>query len=197
MLTRWDPFREMMNLRSQMDRMLSDWPGASSNMEDGESGSWQRLPLDVSESDDAYIVCASIPGISPEEMEISVQNNVLTIRGETKSEQERQGERWHLRERRMGHFQRTISLPNNVDPNQVGAEYDNGVLTLTLPKSEAAKPRRINVQRGSQPGVGQRTIEGQRGNGQQGNGQKGNSQKGNNQQNEGQQSMKQGESSQN
>jgi len=161
----------MMNLRSQMDRMLSDWPNTLPGMGEGESGNWQRLPLDVSESDQAYTVRASIPGISPEEMEINVQNNVLTIRGETKNEEERQGDRWHLRERRMGQFQRTITLPNNVDPNQVGAVYENGVLTLNLPKTEEAKPRRINVQHGSQQNSGQRTIEGQRGNGQQGNGQ--------------------------
>lgn len=176
MLTRWDPFREMMNLRSQMDRMLSDWPNALPGTGEGESGSWQRLPLDVSESDQAYTVRASIPGINPEEMEISVQNNVLTIRGETKSEEERQGDRWHLRERRTGQFQRTITLPNNVDSNQVGAVYENGVLTLNLPKTEEAKPRRINVQHGSQQSAGQRTIEGQRGDGQQSNGQQSNGQ---------------------
>jgi HSP20 family protein len=192
MLTRWDPFREMMNLRTQMDRMLSDWPNALPGMGEGESGSWQRLPLDVSESDQAYTVCASIPGVSPEEMEISVQNNVLTIRGETKSEEERQGDRWHLRERRTGQFQRTITLPNNVDANQVGAIYENGVLTLNLPKTEEAKPRRINVQQGSQQGAGQRTIEGQRGDGQQGNGQQGNGQQQSNGQWQGEQRRESG-----
>lgn len=188
MLTRWDPLREMMNLRTQMDRMLSDWPNSIPGMGEGESGSMQRLPLDVSENDQAYVVRASIPGISPEEMEISVQNNVLTIRGETKGEEERQGDRWHLRERRTGQFQRTITLPNNVDSNQVGAVYENGVLTLNLPKSEEAKPRRINVQRGSQQSAGQQTIEGQRGDGQpylsgqQGSGEQSSGQQGNGQQ---------------
>ena len=165
MLTRWDPFREMMSLRSQMDRLLSDWPRSSSGWGDSESGGLQNLPLDLSESDQAYTVCASIPGIKPEDLEISVQNNMLTIRGETKSEQEREGDRWHLRERRVGQFQRTIALPNNVDSDQVGAEYNDGVLTLTLPKSEEAKPRRINIQRGSEQSS-------QQGNGQQGNNQR-------------------------
>jgi HSP20 family protein len=172
----------MMNLRTQMDRMLSDWPNALPGMTEGESGSWQRLPLDVSESDQAYTVRASIPGVSPEEMEISVQNNVLTIRGETKSEEERQGDRWHLRERRTGQFQRTITLPNNVDANQVGAIYENGVLTLNLPKTEEAKPRRINVQQGSQQNAGQRTIDGQRSDGHSGDGHSGDGQSGNGQQ---------------
>jgi len=169
MLARWDPFRDMMVMRNQMDRLLNDWSSPGTEYGEG-AGSWQQLPLDVSESNDAYTVIASIPGMNPEDLDISVQNNTLTIRGESKSEQERQGERWHIRERRMGQFQRTIALPNNVNANQVGASYENGVLTLTLPKSEEAKPRRISVQQGSQQNGGaqnqsqqngsQRTIEG-------------------------------------
>ncbi|HXF62094.1 MAG TPA: Hsp20/alpha crystallin family protein [Caldilineaceae bacterium] len=166
MLTRWDPFREMMALRNQMDRMLGDWPEAFGGWGESESGGWLRLPVDLSESDEAYTVRASIPGVKPEDLDISVQNNMLTIRGETRSEQEKEGDRWHIRERRFGQFQRTIALPNNVAPDQIGAEYENGVLTLTLPKSEEAKPRRISVrssgqQIGSQQGSGQQIIEGQ------------------------------------
>jgi len=156
MLTRWDPFREIVGMRQQMDRMLNDWLSTTGEL-GGDSGGWQRLPLDVSEKDDAYIVRASVAGIKPEELEINVQNNMLTIQGETKSEEEHQDDRWHLRERRFGKFQRSIGLPSNVDPDQIDATYENGVLTLTLPKSEEAKPRRISVQSN-----GQRTIEGQR-----------------------------------
>lgn len=156
MLTRWDPFREMAGMRQQMDQLLNDWLSTTGERDGGSNG-WQRLPLDVSEGDDAYIVRASIPGVKPEELEISVQNNMLTIQGETKSEEEHQDDRWHLRERRFGKFQRSIGLPSNVDPDQIDATYENGVLTLTLPKSEEAKPRRISVQSN-----GQRTIEGQR-----------------------------------
>jgi HSP20 family protein len=168
MLRRWDPFREMMTVRNQMDRLLNDWWGESGDAGDGGTGFPLRLPLDVSESDDAFIVCASMPGIKPEELDISVQNNMLTIRGEMKQEEERQGERWHLQERRYGQFQRSIALPNNVDPNQVGAQYENGVLKLTLPKTEEAKPRKISVSSDGQQQSGngqqqsaQRTIEGQ------------------------------------
>lgn len=170
MLTRWDPFREIMALRNQMDRMLGEWPEAFSGWGDSESAGWLRLPVDVSESDEAYTVRASIPGVNPEDLDISVQNNMLTIRGETRAEQEKEGDRWHIRERRFGQFQRTIALPNNVTPDQIGAEYQNGVLTLTLPKSEEAKPRRISVrsssqqigsQQGNQQGSRQQTIQGQ------------------------------------
>jgi HSP20 family protein len=93
-------------------------------------------------------------------LEISVENNTLTIRGEISKEVERDDERWHIRERRYGVFQRSITLPNNVDPDQVGAVYEDGVLTLTLPKVEEAKPRRISVQGGARRN-GHKTIEGQ------------------------------------
>ena len=164
----------MMTTRNQMDRFFNDWFGESGNWGEGRTGFSFQLPLDVSENDDAFIVCASLPGIKPEDLDISVQNNMLTIRGETKQEEARQGERWHLQERRFGQFQRTIALPNNVDPNQVGAQFEDGVLKLTLPKTEEAKPRKISVKSNgpqqsgngqqkigtNQQQSGQRTIEG-------------------------------------
>jgi HSP20 family protein len=156
MLRRWDPFEELVSTRSLMNRMISNFLSAAGDWDGGESSLPMQLPLDVSETDDAYMVRASLPGIKPEELDISVQNNTLTIRGETKHEGEREGERWHVRERHFGQFQRTITLPNNVDANQVGAIYEDGVLKLTLPKSEEAKPRKISVRSG-----GQQTIEGQ------------------------------------
>jgi HSP20 family protein len=149
----------MMSTRNRMERMLSNFLSAPDSWEEGDGGFALRLPLDVSETGDAYIVHASIPGINPEELEINVENNTLTIRGETRQETERKDERWHIKERRFGAFQRSISLPNNVDPDQVGARYEDGVLTLTLPKTEQAKPRRINVSSGGQRGA-QQTIEG-------------------------------------
>ena len=166
MLRRWDPYRESMSMRSPMDRLFNDWFGDFGNW--GESGTRYalQLPLDVSETDEAYIVRASLAGIKPEDLDISVQNSTLTIRGEMKQEEERGGERWHLQERRFGQFQRSITLPNNVDSNQVGAQFENGVLTLTLPKSEEAKPRKISVRGVSEQGGNgqqqgsQRTIEG-------------------------------------
>lgn len=163
MLRRWDPYRDMITVRNQMDRLFNDWLGDSEDWGEGKSGfSSLRLPLDVSESDEAYMVRASLPGIKPEELDISVQNNMLTIRGEMKQEEEQEGERWHLQERRYGQFQRTIALPANVDPNQVGAEYENGVLKLTLPKSEQAKPRKISVRSNGEGHPGKKTIEGKK-----------------------------------
>jgi HSP20 family protein len=161
----------MLSMRNQMDRFFTDWMGETGEMGEGRGGFSLRPLMDVSETDNAYMVQVSLPGIRPEDLDISVQNNTLTIRGEMKREEERQGERWHLQERHFGQFQRTITLPNNVDSNQVGAQYENGVLTLTLPKSEEAKPRKISVrgngqrqqgqQKQGQQQQGQQTIEGQ------------------------------------
>jgi HSP20 family protein len=143
-----------------MERLLNSFLSAPDGWEEGEGSFDLRLPIDVSETDDSYIVRASIPGINPEDLDISVENSTLSIRGETTKESEREGERWHIKERRFGSFQRSISLPNNVDADQVGAQYADGVLTLTVPKSEQAKPRKISVSSSGQHN-GQQTIEGQ------------------------------------
>ena len=144
-LTRWEPFREMATMRRMMDRFfedsLNDMPAI-----------WQRgdgysLALDVAEQDDKYMIRASVPGIKPEDVEITVADNLLTIKGETKADNEIKEENYHLRERRMGSFTRTIALPRNVDVEQIEAVNEHGVLTLTLPKAESVKPKRIEVRK--------------------------------------------------
>ncbi|MBP1693167.1 MAG: putative small heat shock protein [Chloroflexi bacterium] len=141
-LTRWDPMRDMMTLRNAMDHLFN-------SAFVGPDFVWQPetlgIPMDVVENDDAYIVKASLPGIKPEELEITYNNNVLTVKGETKDEKEVDENRYHLRERRYGSFSRSISLPSNVKADKIQADYEQGVLTLTLPKAEEAKPKRIQV----------------------------------------------------
>jgi len=142
MLTRWDPFREMFNLRSEMDRLfdnffdtqLSDWAAPS-----------PRIALDVVEDENGYQVQAAIPGIDPDDLEITYNNNFLTIQGEVKADREVEESRYHLRERRYGKFVRTITLPAEVNADEISASYKAGILTLHLPKSEEAKPKRIPV----------------------------------------------------
>jgi len=142
MLSRYDPFREMLSLRSAMDRLFDNaFVGARG---DWEPVNWE-LALDVSETDDEYLVKASIPGINPDDLEITYSNKVLTIKGEIKQEQEVDEARYHLRERRFGSFARSISLPTMVDNEHIQASYENGVLILHLPKTEEAKPRRIPI----------------------------------------------------
>lgn len=160
-LTRWDPFREMNAMRNWMDRFWDESRFSAQDWGDGDGGF--ALALDVAENDDSYTVKASIPGINPDDLEITINNNVLTIQGQTSQEQEKQDERYHLRERRFGSFRRSIVLPSAVDREHVEATYENGVLSLRLPKSEESKPRRININPG-------RMIEGQQGRAQSGNG---------------------------
>ena len=103
------------------------------------------LPLDVSETEDDFVIKASVPGVKPEDVQITVQGATVSIRGESRSEEEKKGERWHLRERRFGSFQRSLSLATPVNSDKAQATFEHGVLTLVLPKSEHAKPRQIKI----------------------------------------------------
>ncbi len=142
-LVRWDPFREMTSLRDAMDQLLeSAWISPSRWL---RSDSSYDVPMDVIENDDNYVVKASVPGFQADDLNVTVQDNVLTISGEVKAEEEKKGERYHLHERRWGSFSRSISLPNAVKSEAVEASYENGVLTLTLPKAEEVKCRRITI----------------------------------------------------
>lgn len=142
-LIRWDPFREMMTLRSTIDRLFDDsFFGPRS---DWQSITWD-LALDVIEENDEFVVKASLPGINPDDLEVTYNNNVLTIKGEIKEDKDVEEKHYHLRERRFGSFTRSISLPSTVKPDSITANYDAGVLTLHLPKAEEAKPKRIAVQ---------------------------------------------------
>lgn len=142
-IIRWNPFREMARARSAMDRMFED-SLIGPEWEWRPSTSWQ-LSLDVVENDDDYVVKASIPGINPDDLEITLSGRTLTIKGETKEETESEQGRYHLRERRYGSFSRSVTLPIEVKDADIEASYESGVLTLTLPKSEAMKPKRIKV----------------------------------------------------
>jgi len=107
------------------------------------------MPMDVCETEDAYEIEASMPGVTPENLEITMDRNTLTIRGEVKSDVEKEDKTYHMRERRGGVFVRSITLPSNVDPNSVQANYEHGVLRVKVPKTEEAKPKRIQIQSGS------------------------------------------------
>ncbi len=143
LVRRWDPFREMAELRATMDRLLNETRNLP--LLATEETIWM-LPLDVSETEDAYIVKASIPGVNPDDIDITLTDNVLTIKAEIKEEKEIEEAKYHLRERRFGVFSRSITLPTAVEADKVEAVYENGVLTLTIPKAEEVKPRKIAVQ---------------------------------------------------
>lgn len=140
--TRWDPFRDMLSLREAMQHLLEE-SFVRTGVARGEGA--QQLALDVHEEDNAYIVQASLPGYKPEEIQVNVVGDALTIRAERKGEAERMQSNYLVRERHSGMMQRSFSLPAQIDSGAVEADYEHGVLTLTLPKSPAAQPRRIQV----------------------------------------------------
>ncbi len=144
-IIRWDPLREVTGMRKMMDRLFDESFARpfSTALADGYGAG---LPaLDVYQTDNEIVVKAGLPGVKADEVQISVANGVLSIRGEVKeAKDERQGT-YHLRERRYGSFARSISLPTDVDADKAHAEFDDGVLTLTLPKSEQVKPKTITV----------------------------------------------------
>lgn len=142
-IERWDPFREMVSLRDAMNSLLQDSVVRPSGVR-GEGGP-APLPLDVAESENEYVVKASLPGIKPDDVQITVHGDTLTIRGETKAEEEKKGQNWHLRERRTGAFLRSLSLGTPINADKANAKFEHGVLTLTLPKSEQARPKQIKV----------------------------------------------------
>lgn len=142
-LMRWDPFAEMRSLREVMDRLFDEsFVQPAAWLERTMPGD---LDLDLIETGDALVVKASVPGVKPEDVDITVQNNVLTIQGETREEREAAEGRYHRRERRYGSFRRSVALPVDVNADAADARFEDGVLTITLPKTEQARAKRIPI----------------------------------------------------
>jgi HSP20 family protein len=139
-VNRWDPFSDMMSLRDAMDRLLQD-----SFVRVSEASTAETVPLDVGETDDGYVVRAYLPGVSSECADVSVHGGALTIRVELPQEDDAGVRTWLVRERRPGTLERTVRLPGAVDADVAQASCENGVLRLTLPKAQSARPRRIPV----------------------------------------------------
>lgn len=141
-LIRWNPRRDMMRLRNEFDRLFDE------TMEFPRfrwSEQLESPAVDVVEKEDAFVVKASLPGIKADDLDISIKDNILIIKGEVSEEETVSEERYHLRERRFGSFSRTIALPTSVDIESVEANYEDGVLTLTAPKTEDVKVKHIEV----------------------------------------------------
>jgi HSP20 family protein len=143
-LVRWDPFGDLVSLRDAVDRLFEESyvrPRAGWLA----SGSTDALAVDIYETDDAVVVKSAIPGVKPEDIDISITNDLLSIKGETKIEEEIKEGNYIRRERRYGSFQRSLAIPKPVVADKAEAEFENGVLTLTLPKAEEVKPKAITV----------------------------------------------------
>ena len=142
-MDRWDPFREMMTLRESMDRLLQQSISSTGQLLSNIRP--DSIPLDVSERDDAFEVRAAIPGVKPEDLEVTVQGDRLTLRAEVRRDDEQRSENWLIREHRSGTLQRSVTLPVPVSADKAEAKIEHGVLTLRLPKAQATEPHRITV----------------------------------------------------
>jgi HSP20 family protein len=141
-LTRWEPFTEMTSLRDAMNQLLAEsfvspvrWGGSGQN--------WAAM--DVAETEQEYTVKLAVPGLKADQFDISASENGLVIRGKTEQQQEQAGTTYHVREWRTGEFSRSVQFPTPVNTEQIQANLADGVLTLRVPKSERAMPKRITI----------------------------------------------------
>lgn len=140
----WDPMRDVLNLREALGSILQEGlaRGAGAAAGAGVTGS---LPIDLLESDQEFVIRAALPGAKPEDVQITVHGDTLTIRGETLPVEPEPGQVWLVRERRAGAYQRSFALAVPVDSDRAVAKFENGVLTLRLPKAHEVEPKRIKI----------------------------------------------------
>ncbi len=144
-LVRWRPARDFLNIRDEIDRMFDEFFGTlPERVTTGFENVWTPS-VDISETDNEIIVTAELPGVKKDDVKISLQENVLTIRGEKKQEKEEKNENFHRVERAYGMFQRSFTLPATVDPNKIKATFKDGVLKIRLPKTEEARMKEIPI----------------------------------------------------
>lgn len=151
MLTRWDPFRELSTIQDRMNRLFQDV--YAPNREEGLSTAAFAPPADVYEDENHLTLKLEVPGIDEKDLDIRVENNNLIIKGERKFEKEEKEENFRRVERQYGTFVRSFALPSTVDADNIRADYDKGVLSISMPKRAEAKPKQIQV------GTGKRAIE--------------------------------------
>ncbi|MGD0174755.1 MAG: Hsp20/alpha crystallin family protein [Anaerolineales bacterium] len=142
-LIRWDPIRELDGMHDVMDRLVEE--SLSRPLARTLWDITSEPSMDLYQTDAAVVVKMGLPGVKPDDIQVSVANGVLNIRGELKEEKEEKERIYHLRERRFGSFSRSVTLPSNVSAEKADAQFENGILTLTLPKAEEAKAKMITV----------------------------------------------------
>src|SRR5512136_1462166 len=148
-MQRWDPFRDLRQMDETMNRLWRGFGGAPASTED-----W-NISLDVVQRPDEIVVKASIPGVKPETIDLAIEDNILTLRADRKPDFEDEKSVYLIQERPTGSFYRALRLPGTVDGNKVQSTYENGVLTIVLPKAEEKKKKQIKIQIGG----GSKAIE--------------------------------------
>ena len=155
-LVRWEPVRELTTLQNEMNRLFSTFfdPADAGGTNGAALRRWVPA-MDLVEAEDHFVLRADLPGLGPDDVNVEVEDNVLTLSGERKAEHESKGEGYYRVERSSGHFRRSLTLPEGVDLDHIDASFDKGVLEIRIPKPEQRKPRKISIGVGDTP----KTIE--------------------------------------
>lgn len=156
-IVKYDPFGELRSLQNEMNRLFSSSFSRSGENDQMMQGAWNPS-VDIYENQNQLVLEAELPGMKPEDVDLSIENNVLTIHGERKFEKKAENDNFHRVERAYGNFTRSFTLPPTISSETADAEFENGVLRLTLAKREEAKPRRIEI-KATNGGNAAKTIE--------------------------------------
>jgi HSP20 family protein len=157
-LVRWEPAREINSLQQEMNRLFSTFFDTPAGSGAGNGGARRWIPaMDLVETDEHFVLRADLPGLSEDDVQIELEDNVLTVSGERKTEHEERKEGYYRVERATGAFRRSLTLPEGIDADAISATFDKGVLEVRIPKPEQRKPRKVQIQVGDQPTA----IEGQ------------------------------------
>ncbi|GIU99316.1 MAG: molecular chaperone [Actinomycetota bacterium] len=143
-IVRWDPFRDLVSIQDELNRLFDRTFRGFEPLRPSAAGTWMPA-MDVYETEDKLVAKVELPGIDPEDVEVAVEDGTLTISGKREFSSEVKEENYHRIERRYGAFSRAITLPPTVDTEKVEARFDKGVLTVEVPKTEKAKPKKIKV----------------------------------------------------
>jgi HSP20 family protein len=156
-LIRWEPVRELHTMQNEMNRLFSTFFDSPSAGNGGQAAMRRWIPaMDVVEADDHFVLRADLPGLSENDVNIELEDNVLTISGERKAEHEQRDEGYYRVERASGSFSRSLTLPEGIDAEGIRASFDSGVLEVRIPKPEQHKPRKVQISLGGSA----KTIEG-------------------------------------
>ena len=143
-LVRWDPFRDLVGIQDELNRLFGRTFTGGESMRPSAGGAWMPA-MDVFETEGAIVAKLELPGIEPSDVEVAVEDATLTVSGKREFASETNEDNYHRVERRYGSFSRSISLPQTADVEKVSARFDKGVLTIEVPKSERAKPKKIEI----------------------------------------------------
>ena len=143
-VSRWDPFQDLLSIQDEMNQVFGRVLGQPGQRGEQTARAWAPA-LDISERKDAYVVAVELPGVEPNDVDVTLEEGMLTISGERRFTSETHEQQYHRVERRYGQFRRSITLPSQVEADAIQASFENGVLEVVVPKAEAAKPKKIEI----------------------------------------------------